>query len=285
MTARLDRVETWDDYREVLRELHASTGAPKYGTLSAGSGLAKSAISGLIGANPVQRPSESNSLRFVEACLAHAHRDPAEIGDAVVTWRGTWQRLRAADDGLSPSVAAAPTPAEPAEQPVAPPPRSRRSHRRTALVAAIGSAVAAVVAGTVWLAQPSPAAPPAPAPSLAAATPATGCTEAGADQRDVRLHRHWDSVYVCPTSRAMVYQWARVSGAPIGVLRSNPSWIVCWTHGETVAGSDVWYYTQGDDELGMDALDSWGFISAADVDVAQHPDPGIARRCAFPTRP
>lgn len=277
MAARLDRVETWDDYREALRELHASSGAPKYGTLSAGSGLAKSAISGLIGSNPVQRPSESNSLRFVEACLAHAHRDPAEVAALVATWRATWQRLRAADDGLTPSVAPAPAPAEPAAPP-------RRSYRRSAVIAAIGGAVAAVVAASIWLAQPSPAQPPAPAPSLAAATPA-GCTEAGADQRDVRLHRRWDSVYVCPTRRAMVYQWAQVSGAPIGVLRSDPSWIVCWTRGATVAGSDVWYYTQGDDELGMDALDSWGFISAADVDVDQHPDPGIARRCPFPTRP
>lgn len=280
MKARLGRVETWADYREALRELHASSGAPKYGTITAASGLAKSAISGLIGSNPVQRPSEGTSLRFVEACLTHAHHDPAELGAALGAWRSTWQRLRAAEDRpVTTEVTPRPTSADSEVTAV------RRPRLRTGLFGAVGTAVAVGVAASIWLAQPSPAKAPSAAPSLAAANPAAGCTEAGADQRDVRLHRRWDSVYVCPTSRAVVYQWARVSGAPIGVLRSNPSWIVCWTRGETVAGSDVWYYTQGDDELGMDALDSWGFINASSVQVAAHPDPGIARRCPFPTRP
>jgi hypothetical protein len=279
---RLAPIETWAGFREALRELHAECGAPKYGTLSATSGLAKSAISGLIGANPVQRPSEGTTLRFVEACLTHAHRDPDRVATSLTAWRATWHRLRAKDEvheEVQEEVPDSPSSA------VATPAPSRSGRRRLGLLASAAGIAAAAVAASLWLAHPSGAQPPASHPRLAAGTPTAGCTRAASDQPDVRTHRHWHGVFVCPTKRTPVYQWASLAGAPIGLLRSNPSWIVCWTRGQDVDGSDVWYYTQGDDLLGKDALDAWGFISARTVRVPHAPDPGITRRCPFATAP
>ncbi|MFG1998666.1 hypothetical protein ACGFNU_05910 [Spirillospora sp. NPDC048911] len=65
---------------------------PKYRTLTGRvTGLSPAAISNLIGRNPLTRPPETASLRFVEACLRYrGHPDPQT---ELARWKAQWDAL------------------------------------------------------------------------------------------------------------------------------------------------------------------------------------------------
>lgn len=274
---QLERVSSWGEFTACLRALHESCGRPKYDALSASSGLSKSAISNLIGKNPLRRPSEPATLRFVAACLQSAGADESAVRRQTEQWSRVWLRLRVTDSGGAPTD---PISADDAVPGTPPPDGPRRSWRR---VAAFGGVLAGLVVGGTAVAvlsgDPESKTPAGASPSGAQ------CSADDAAPADGRLGRAWDGVSLCPNEDSPVYAWANLDDEPVGRLRSNPSWFVCWTRGATVEGSEVWYYTQGDDLLAQEHLDAWGFVPAMSVGGSVHPDPGVTRECPFATGP
>ncbi|GIH29749.1 hypothetical protein Aph01nite_80590 [Acrocarpospora phusangensis] len=255
-------VPGWPEFTERLRELHAWCGRPKYATLSKSSGLAPSAISNLIGRNPLSRPPEAATLRFVEACLAHGGCPPKTIQEQSRRWHATWTTL-----------------ATPEKIKISPPVRPARRRQPTAVVVA---AVAVGLAGALWgLTRSSPEV------SFAAGTESPGpavarCVAKASTISDNRRGEVWKGLYECPnTPAADVYEFAR-TGVIVGQLESNPSWFVCWAKGERHAGgNDIWYYTQGDHSAGKRELEAWGFVPGFMLETDLDPDPGITRQCRF----
>lgn len=269
---QLERVSSWGDFTACLRALHESCGRPKYDALSASSGLSKSAISNLIGKNPLRRPSEPATLRFVAACLQSIGADEAAIRRQSEQWSRVWLQLRVTDSGVQADPG---TTGEivPDSAPVGP----RRPRRRWVVLAGVIAVL--VVGGTAFAVF-------AGDPKASSAPPSGAmCTADEAAPSDGRLGRAWDGVALCPNEDSPVYAWAQLDDEPVGRLRSNLSWFVCWTRGATVEGSDVWYYTQGDDLLAQEHLDAWGFVPAARLEGTKHPDPGVTRECPFATGP
>ncbi|GAA0387521.1 hypothetical protein Acor_83960 [Acrocarpospora corrugata] len=253
----------WPEFTEKLRELHAWCGRPKYATLSKSAGIAPSAISNLIGRNPLSRPPEAATLRFVEACLAQGGLPPKAIQEQSRRWRAAWT---------------AQTNQETVPAPVATP----RPVRQRQPISVIVIAVAVGLAGALWgLTRSSPevpftttAAPPADA--------APRCVPKPTTISDTRQGQTWNGLFQCPNTPATdVYEFAR-TGVIVGQLESNPSWFVCWAKGERHAGgNDIWYYTQGDHSAGKRELDAWGFVPGSMLETDLDPDPGLTRQCTF----
>jgi hypothetical protein len=287
---------SWEAFTRALRELHLACGRPTYEALSARTGLPKSAISYLIGRNPVRQPSMATVLRFVEGCLGYAGCAPAAVELETNRWRQTHQRLDDVSADRTPLEAppgpAAP-PASPTGRDAGPAPRSR-----TLLVVVAATCLAALVTAVavgVTHAQDAPgttATVPAPVPSASATdvatAPPTGqqCVERAEPQDDARLGRSWPTVFYCPNRPSRVYTWAHDDGRPISDLESRSSWFVCWTEGQTSTGApEIFYYTQGDTTSRRPELDAWGYVPAKAVVGAPTPAPGLTRRCPFPTSP
>lgn len=292
---RLTQARSWADYQALLRSLHVECGTPKYDAVSARGGLPKSAVSGLIGRNPQRRPTESASLRFVAACLAHAGVAPDLAAVQVEEWRTAWRRLATLDEAGG--HVERPMHAAPVATRAVPTPVGRRwSNLRwsvTVGVAALACVAAFVLGAVVWQ-QFAPAGHPAafaaadahPAADAPATASRGGCTPGQARIPDARLKRKWDGVFLCENDRSLMYRWPTVDGMPTAVLRTSPSWFICWTRGQEVGGDDVWYYTQGDDPLTDPPIPStWGFLPASSVHSAAHPAAGLTRQCTFPTEP
>jgi hypothetical protein len=110
------------------------------------------------------------------------------------------------------------------------------------------------------------------------------CTEKPETYHDPNTGNVWTPVWYCGNrGRATVYETAS-SMTPIGTMRSNTSWFVCYRHGELHGGgNDVWYYTQGDDPLpGWESRLVWGYMPAVDVYTSTDPFPGIVECTANP---
>ncbi|WP_329080000.1 hypothetical protein [Streptosporangium sp. NBC_01469] len=261
-----EQAGTWPEFTEKLRELHVWCGKPKYATLSKTSGLAPSAISNLIGKNPLGRPPQAAALRLVEACLIHGGSTPAAVQEQSRRWQDAWKALAAEEQEQEPGTA--PAVAE-----------TRRRRPWIAITVAV-VVVAGVGAGAWALSRSSDEPPPAPTPT--AAQDAEGCVDKDLSIKDDRTKQTWQGLFECSnTPGSDVYERAG-AGEAIGRLESNPSWFVCWTRGERHrGGNDVWYYTQGDYALAKKELKAWGFIPAVNVHTETDPDPNITRECAF----
>ncbi len=67
-----EAASSWTEFTAKLRALHEWCGRPKYRALCGRSeGLSPAAVSTLIGKNPLTRPPETATVRFVEACLRY----------------------------------------------------------------------------------------------------------------------------------------------------------------------------------------------------------------------
>ncbi len=259
-----EQARTWPGFTEKLRELHVWCGRPKYATLSKVSGLAPSAISNLIGKNPLSRPPEAATLRFVEACLTCGGRTPKEVREQSRRWQDTWTALAVDEPGTAPTAA----------------PEHVTGRRWISIIVA-GAVVAGLGAGAWALSRPSSG-------SRAVAVPTGGgssaarCTYKASSIKDERTGQTWRGLFECPnTPGPDVYEWAR-EGEVIGHLESNPSWFVCWVRGEPHrGGNDIWYYTQGDQSAAKKELQAWGFLPAVNVDTKTDPDPAVTRQCTF----
>ncbi|WP_459801796.1 hypothetical protein [Herbidospora sp. RD11066] len=242
-----DDVSTWPELTERLRELHAWCGRPKYAVLSAHSNLAPSAISGVIGKNPLTRPPEATTLRFVEACLSYG-KAPAKEAHR---WAAAWTRLDRQPEIVE----------------LAEPPRSRPSWRLPVVAGAV--VAVALVAAFV------------PGLFAGADAPAT-CTAQTERIDDARRGLAWNGVFRCAnTPEISVYEHPR-AGLVVGLLVTGTNWFVCWTRGEPHrGGNDIWYYTQGDHSAAKKELAAWGFVPAFNLDTKADPDPGVARECSF----
>lgn len=76
---------TWPEFTDRLRALYAWCGRPKYRALCGRChGLSPAAVSGLIGRNPLTRPPETTTERFVEACLRY--RGWPDVDDETARW-------------------------------------------------------------------------------------------------------------------------------------------------------------------------------------------------------
>jgi hypothetical protein len=257
-------VATWADLTERLLTLHDAVGRPTYDALSVRGGLARSAISSLIGRNPVRRPSQNNLVRFVRACLLIADRPQAEIDETVRAWVVIWQRLSREDAPPAPPAPPA-TEAEPAGEPS--PPR-----RRSGLVAVTAIVLTVAVAGGVWFTVDRARSPEPPA--------SMRCQAKKVSTPDARLGRTWDEVGVCRNVDSMVWERPTATSTVIGKLKTHRSWFVCWTRGQIrPGGSDIWYYTEGDLNVAKPQLDAWGFVPAFVVRDGSPEAPQVRQRC------
>ncbi|MCP9954699.1 hypothetical protein [Actinomadura madurae] len=239
-----EEANTWSEFIGRLRALYEWCGRPKYRALCARSpGLSPAAVSNLIGKNPLTRPPETATARFVEACLRYRGQDAPE--SEVERWISHWGVV---DRG-----------SVPAEVPPGPGVRWWRWYA--------GGLVGVLVVGVgVFL--------------LAGGDGAGSCQRVSGNVKDTRMKRTWGDLFQCPNRpRVGVYEKAAF-GSEIAVLETDPSWFICWTRGQRHSGgNDIWYYTQGDHSTRMPELDAWGYVPASDLRVGRAPDPAITRRC------
>ena len=255
---------SWGEFTERLRDLYAWCGRPKYASLAGATGLAPSAISNLIGKNPLSRPPLGTALRLVEGCLRHGGCSQQAAAEHLAGWQQAWEAL---DRDEAPASTA--------------PARAPHVRRTTpGLVWAVAAVIVVLLAaGGGWLmGRPD---------AVASAEKSQTCDLEQTPVVDVRLKRTWETAFVCTNvSPSLVYEWPGLPSTAIANLKSNPSWFVCWTHGEVQAnGSDIWYYTQGDDNLARLDLEAWGFVDSESVPSSVHPVPGLDRECPFPVSP
>jgi hypothetical protein len=240
--------------------------------LSKASGLAPSAISNLIGRNPLSRPPEAATLRLVEACLTYRGVTPRAVQEQTRRWHAAFKTLSAVD-GATVRVAAD----DQETASVAREPR-RRSWLFVIATVVVGTGI---VAGAWAMSRASSTPDPGTRPTTAGSG-AAKCERKVTSIKDERTGQIWRGLYECEnTPGSEVYEWAR-QGEVVGHLESNPSWFVCWTRGARHGGgNDVWYYTQGDHSAGKKHLKAWGFVPAERVITLTDPDPGVTRRCEF----
>ncbi|NVI91383.1 hypothetical protein [Actinomadura sp. BRA 177] len=239
-----EAASSWTEFTAKLRALHEWCGRPKYRALCGRSeGLSPAAVSTLIGKNPLTRPPETATVRFVEACLRYGEW-PAPEAEAA-KWIA---QLRLLDGPGSPA---------------------RRAWWRGRWGAAVGAVVLLVAGMVVWFAAGG-----------VGGSSGAGCQHVRGSIEDLRMKRTWPSLFQCPNRpRVGVYEKAAF-GTEVAVLETDPSWFICWTRGQAhPGGNDVWYYTQGDRATGRPELHRWGYVPASEVRVGEAPDPAVTRRC------
>jgi hypothetical protein len=242
-----DDVTTWPEFTGRLRALYEWCGRPKYRALCARCpGLSPAAVSNLIGRNPLTRPPETATVRFVEACLRYGGVEEPE--EDVALWASRWTRIAGAPSGDLES-----------------PDGMRGPWRRWwVLGGAVVVAAAGLVGGVFFQRSGGD----------------EGCRHLRGSIEDARMKRTWADMFQCPNRpRVGVYEKAGF-GTEVAVLETDPSWFICWTRGQShEGGNDVWYYTQGDRVTAMPRLNGWGYVPASDLRVGAAPDPGVTRRC------
>lgn len=259
----------WPDLTEKLRELHQWAGSPKYAALSRTSGLANSAISNLIGKNPLRRPTRVTTLRFVEACLVAGRLSPEQVATQAERWATVW-------DALDQQAGPVPAPAD-----TRPRPRWLVPAIAVAVVAVVGTLLGGVYGVANSGADDNDHPSGAPTTADHATTPDVArCTAEKTAVEDTRAKETWTDVYVCANVPSDVFLRPDADSRKIGILKSNPSWFICWAEGGVGKFSNkIWYYTQGDIDVARSELNSWGFVQAGDVNAAVHPDPAVEREC------
>jgi hypothetical protein len=242
-----DEATSWPEFTARLRDLYEWCGRPKYRALCTRSpGLSPAAVSNLIGKNPLTKPPETATARFVEACLRYRGWSETEAETEVGRWASQWVQI---DSGSAETPAAAEGG------------RGRWWWYAGGMVGILAAAgVVAFFAG--------------------GGDAGGSCQRVSGNIEDTRAKRTWPELFQCPNRpRAGVYEEAEF-GTEVAVLETDPSWFICWTHGERHSGgNDIWYYTQGDRSTGMPELDAWGYVPASDLRVGQAPDPAITRQC------
>ncbi|MFC6083458.1 hypothetical protein [Sphaerisporangium aureirubrum] len=272
---------SWPEFTERLRELHTWCGKPKYATLSKASGLAPSAISNLIGRNPLSRPPEAATLRLVEACLIYQGATAKAVQEQSRRWQSALRTLAAADGGTAAGAEDGPVPvAEDGGGAVLVP---GEPGRRSWLFVVATVVVVTGIGAAAWAMSRSTLAPdPGARPTIGSPSAAASCLRKDTSIKDERTGQTWRGLFECENiPGSEVFEWAR-SGEVVGRLESNPSWFVCWMRGERHSGgNDIWYYTQGDYSAGKKHLEAWGFVPADKVRTISDPDPAVTRRCEF----
>ncbi|GAA2607825.1 hypothetical protein SMC26_17705 [Actinomadura fulvescens] len=290
--------ESWTDLTARLRALYEWCGTPKYRTLTGRvTGLSPAAISNLIGRNPLMRPPETASMRFVEACLRY--RGHQDLDTEVARWQARWNVLAERQANAAENAASEQTqPSQQASDLTIPSfDQSEQGPRRTTAVHPVGlAAVAALVAMAAVAVvvvltngdkepdkKPGPATETGAAPvsnSNAAAT--EPCRPINELHTDIRHKETWKHVFQCSNKPASpLYEHPRAD-VHVGVMETRRSWFACWVRGERHAGgNDIWYYTQGDRMTAKTELEGWGFMPASHVLAPEHPDPAVTRECSF----
>lgn len=229
-----DDARDWPAFTERLRQLHSWAGSPKYDALSKASGLANSAISNLIGKNPLRRPTWSSAQRLVEACLTVGGVAADELPQHTERWQRVWSAI---EEGGDPELG--PPPGAASARPTGSGPRLGR-------LLAAGAAAAVVAAILLVITRQEPALPGV-GPSTPTDAPLTARCEPNEDAavRDSRSGIAWKEAFVCTNVPTKVYAGPSLDTVAVGILRSNPSWFICWTiGGEGKDGQRVWYYTK-----------------------------------------
>ncbi|MEU5876975.1 hypothetical protein [Spirillospora sp. NPDC047279] len=307
-------VTSWSEFTARLRELYEWCDSPKYRALSGRvTGLSPAAISNLIGRNPLVRPPESASLRFIEACLRFRGHPEAEA--ELARWKARWDGLaehqgtaaQSPADSLAAPRAAAPPPApgldgdqgHGSDQPPAPVLTSGRidaGRRRASVPPAALAGVAALVAlatAAVVLVFTGDDAPEPPATGGTTESGARPVSNAAAGEicqpldndihTDPRHRRLWKQVFRCANlPDSPLFEEPRSTSTQVGHMESIRSWFVCWIRGERHSGgNDIWYYSQGDEVSAKPEHEGWGFMPASRLLSTRHPNPGVLRQCPF----
>ncbi|MFI0407316.1 hypothetical protein [Actinomadura sp. 3N508] len=254
---------TWAEFTERLRALYEWCGRPKYRALCLRCpGLSPATVSTLIGKNPLTRPPDAATARFVEACLRYRGWPDSEIEAEVARWTAHRMLMDSGDGTVE-------TGAEVEAGTVVDGVGGGRGRRWRSylavgvLVVAAAGVVAFVVGrgdgGEVRSGQ---------------------CHFLRGTIEDLRAKQTWPHMFQCANRPGVsVYEKAGF-GVKVAVLETDPSWFICWTRGEPHSGgNDVWYYTQGDRVTALPKLYGWGYVPASDVRADRVPDPAITRRC------
>lgn len=112
---------------------------------------------------------------------------------------------------------------------------------------------------------------------------AASCTKQTASVRDPNTGWTWSSRFVCPNKVGAAlygdtYAWNNAAAmTKTGIMKTSPSWFVCYRRGATHSGgNNVWYYTQGDQSVApWQPRAAWGYMPAADVSTSTDPWPGM----------
>ncbi|WP_369216421.1 hypothetical protein [Streptomyces flavofungini] len=118
--------------------------------------------------------------------------------------------------------------------------------------------------------------------------PAAAAPGAGADaEPECRLrpgepHVDWTGMSFtgdlwCELTPGSVRIQSRSTSPVIGTMRFSPHWFVCWKEGSDYLGSNIWYYTQGDQVVTSPKVKAWGYLPADMVEAPQHPFPGLTK--------
>lgn len=167
--------------------------------------------------------------------------------------------------------------------------RRTRGGRRRLVAAAGAGLVTAGLAG--WLTL-SPGQRPgtgradsgAPAATSASSTvrakpsvPFGACVPRAQEQRDIVTGRLWHRVWYCENDTGAVQYTAPDGKVVIGWIQTTTSWFLCYRRGvRGPGGSDVWYYTQGDEvAAGWRSRYAWGYTPAGYLHLPGHPYPGV----------
>lgn len=274
-----EEAATWTEFTGRLRALYDWCGRPKYRALCMRSpGLSPATVSTLIGKNPLTRPPETATARFVEACLRY--RDWPDTDTEVARWTAHRSLIDTRDDagtataelsdgtGVEQTVADG-TVAEGARV-AGGGGRVRRGGRWRGYGVVVVLVVAAAGGAAAFMIGRGEGADEA----------AGRCHYLHGTIEDLRTKQTWPHLFQCPNRPQVdVYEKAGF-GVKVAVLETDPSWFICWTRGEPHSGgNDVWYYTQGDRVTGMPGLYGWGYVPASVLRVDRAPDPAITRQC------
>lgn len=117
----------------------------------------------------------------------------------------------------------------------------------------------------------------------AAVAPAASAAETAECQvRPAEQHRDWTGMDFtgdlwCELQPGFVRIQSRSTSPVVGRMLYSPSWFVCWKRGSDYLGSDVWYYTQGDQVLTRPVTKAWGYMPAVAVKAPAPEATGLAK--------
>ncbi|GHE82072.1 hypothetical protein GCM10018785_57690 [Streptomyces longispororuber] len=115
------------------------------------------------------------------------------------------------------------------------------------------------------------------APGQAAAAQAAECRLRPAEQHVDWTGRRFTGDLLCEVEPGHIRLQSRSTSTVSGEMLFTPAWFVCWKQGSTYPGTDLWYYTQGDQVVTTPAAKAWGYVPATSVKAPEHPFPNLAK--------
>jgi hypothetical protein len=111
----------------------------------------------------------------------------------------------------------------------------------------------------------------------APSVPSGTCVSRPQEQLDTFTGRAWHQVWYCLNDTGAIQYAAPDSKTVIGWIQTTTSWFLCYRRGARgPGGSDVWYYTQGDQiAAGWKNRRAWGYTPAGFLHLRTHPHPGV----------